>query len=66
MRHNRPVTSDEIRDAFLGFFEERGHKRLPSGSLVPASFDRSVLFTTAGMQPLRPTSWASSSRPRRA
>ncbi len=54
MRHNRPVTSDEIREAFLGFFEERGHKRLPSGSLVPASFDRSVLFTTAGMQPLRP------------
>ena len=54
MRHNRPVTSDEIREAFLGFFEERGHQRLPSGSLVPASFDRSVLFTTAGMQPLRP------------
>ena len=48
------MTSDEIRDAFLGFFEERGHRRLPSGSLVPASFDRSVLFTTAGMQPLRP------------
>ncbi|MGZ4267888.1 MAG: alanine--tRNA ligase [Solirubrobacteraceae bacterium] len=48
------MTSDEIRDAFLRFFEERAHKRLPSGSLVPASFDRSVLFTTAGMQPLRP------------
>ncbi|MDP9346709.1 MAG: alanine--tRNA ligase, partial [Actinomycetota bacterium] len=47
------MTSDEIREAFLRFFEERGHKRLPSGSLVPASFDRSVLFTTAGMQPLR-------------
>ena len=48
------MTSDEIRESFLGFFEARGHRRLPSGSLVPASFDRSVLFTTAGMQPLRP------------
>jgi alanyl-tRNA synthetase len=54
MRHNRSVTSDEIRETFLGFFEERGHKRLPSGSLVPASFDPSVLLTTAGMQPLKP------------
>jgi len=48
------VTSDEIRELFLGFFEERGHLRLPSGSLVPASFDPSVLLTTAGMQPLKP------------
>jgi alanyl-tRNA synthetase len=54
MRHNRSVTSDEIRETFLGFFEKRGHKRLPSGSLVPASFDPSVLLTTAGMQPLQP------------
>ena len=48
------MTSDEIRELFLGFFEERGHLRLPSGSLVPASFDPSVLLTTAGMQPLKP------------
>jgi alanyl-tRNA synthetase len=54
MRHNRSVTSDEIRELFLGFFEKRDHLRLPSGSLVPASFDPSVLLTTAGMQPLRP------------
>jgi alanyl-tRNA synthetase len=54
MRHNRPVTSDEIRELFLSFFERRGHLRLPSGSLVPASFDPSVLLTTAGMQPLKP------------
>jgi alanyl-tRNA synthetase len=54
MRHNRCVTSDEIRERFLSFFEERGHLRLPSGSLVPASFDPSVLLTTAGMQPLKP------------
>jgi alanyl-tRNA synthetase len=54
MRHNRSVTSDEIRALFLGFFEKRDHRRLPSGSLVPASFDPSVLLTTAGMQPLKP------------
>jgi alanyl-tRNA synthetase len=48
------MTSDELREAYLGFFEERGHKRLPSGSLVPASYDPSVLLTTAGMQPLKP------------
>ena len=48
------MTSDEIRELFLGFFEKRDHLRLPSGSLVPASFDPSVLLTTAGMQPLKP------------
>ncbi|HEY1277804.1 MAG TPA: alanine--tRNA ligase, partial [Thermoleophilaceae bacterium] len=48
------MTSDEIRELFLSFFEERDHLRLPSGSLVPASFDPSVLLTTAGMQPLKP------------
>jgi alanyl-tRNA synthetase len=48
------MTSDEIRETFLRFFEERGHRRLPSGSLVPAEFDPSVLLTTAGMHPLKP------------
>jgi alanyl-tRNA synthetase len=48
------MSSDEIRETFLSFFEQRGHKRLPSGSLVPASYDPSVLLTTAGMQPLKP------------
>jgi alanyl-tRNA synthetase len=54
MRHNRRVTSDQIRETFLSFFEGRDHKRLPSGSLVPATFDPSVLLTTAGMHPLKP------------
>jgi alanyl-tRNA synthetase len=44
----------EIREQFLSFFEERGHLRLPSGSLVPSVHDPSVLLTTAGMQPLKP------------
>jgi alanyl-tRNA synthetase len=48
------VTSDQIRETFLSFFAERDHRRLPSASLVPASFDPSVLLTTAGMHPLKP------------
>jgi alanyl-tRNA synthetase len=48
------MTSDEIRERFLSFFEERAHRRLASASLVPPPEDRSVLLTTAGMQPLKP------------
>jgi alanyl-tRNA synthetase len=48
------VTSDEIRETFLSFFEQHDHKRIPSASLVPASYDPSVLLTTAGMHPLKP------------
>ncbi|HWK25417.1 MAG TPA: alanine--tRNA ligase [Solirubrobacter sp.] len=48
------MTSDEIRNRFLTFFEGRDHKRLPSASLVPAEHDPSVLLTTAGMHPLKP------------
>jgi alanyl-tRNA synthetase len=47
------MTSEEIRDRFLSFFERRGHKIIPSASLVPEN-DPSVLFNTAGMQPLVP------------
>ncbi len=47
------MTSNEIRQRFLNFFEKRGHKILPSASLVPEN-DPSVLFNTAGMQPLVP------------
>ena len=43
------MKSDEIRSRFLKFFEARGHKIIPSSSLVPEN-DPSVLFTTAGMQ----------------
>jgi alanyl-tRNA synthetase len=48
------MTSDEIRERYLGFFAERDHLRIPSASLVPPPTDRTVLLTTAGMQPLKP------------
>ena len=44
----------DIRETFLSFFEERDHRRMPSASLVPPTYDRSVLLTTAGMQPFQP------------
>ena len=47
------MKSNEIRARFLKFFEKRGHKIIPSASLVPEN-DPSVLFNTAGMQPLVP------------
>ena len=47
------MQSDEMRSRFLKFFEARGHKIIPSASLVPEN-DPSVLFNTAGMQPLVP------------
>lgn len=45
------MESGEIRSKFLKFFENRGHKIIPSASLVPEN-DPSVLFNIAGMQPL--------------
>jgi len=51
------MKSSEIRERYLKFFEKRGHKIIPSASLVPADYiipDKGSLFTTAGMQPLIP------------
>lgn len=47
------MKSSEIRKRFLAFFEKRGHTIIPSASLVPEN-DPTVLFNTAGMQPLVP------------
>ena len=43
----------EIRNKYLNFFKEHGHAIIPSAPLIPEN-DPSVLFTTAGMQPLVP------------
>ncbi len=42
-----------IRDAYIEFFKERDHVQIPSAPIVPEN-DPSVLFNTAGMQPLVP------------
>ncbi len=47
------ITAQELRDKYLKFFESKGHKIIPSASLIPEN-DPSVLFTTAGMHPLVP------------
>ena len=45
--------SKELRKKFLEFFERRGHKIIPSASLIPEN-DSTTLFTGSGMQPLVP------------
>jgi alanyl-tRNA synthetase len=47
------MTTDEIRERFLSYFEERDHVRLPSAPLVPRN-DPSTLLISAGMHPLKP------------
>ena len=47
------MTAQEIRNKYLEFFENRGHKVIPRALLVPQN-DPSTLFTGSGMQPLIP------------
>ena len=49
----KALTANELRALFLQFFQEKGHKVIPSASVIPEN-DPTVLFTTAGMHPLVP------------
>lgn len=49
----KKLTSESLREMYLGFFKSKGHAVIPSASLIPEN-DPTVLFTTAGMHPLVP------------
>jgi alanyl-tRNA synthetase len=46
-----PITSDQLRQSFLDFFEAKDHAVVPSASLIP--HDPTVMFTVAGMVPFK-------------
>ncbi len=47
------MTAKELREKYINFFVEKGHKQISGKSLIPEN-DPTVLFTTAGMHPLVP------------
>ena len=47
------MTSDELRKKFIDFFVQKGHREIPSASLIPEN-DPTTLFISAGMHPLVP------------
>jgi alanyl-tRNA synthetase len=62
MKIARPTTAAEIRQAFLDFFEEKGHTRVASAPLVPHG-DDTLLFVNAGMVPFKDTFLGLEKRP---
>ena len=55
-------TAAQVREAFLSYFENRGHRRVASSSLVPLD-DPSLLFTNAGMVQFKDVFTGRESRP---
>ena len=49
----KEITTKQMKDLFIQFYTKKGHAQIASSSVVPEN-DASVLFTTAGMQPLVP------------
>ena len=49
----KPMGVNELREAFLSFFESKDHLRLPSASVIPHN-DNSLLLINSGMAPLKP------------
>ncbi|QNI43626.1 alanine--tRNA ligase [Synechococcus sp. A15-28] len=56
-----PRSGEDIREAFLSFYAERGHQRMASASLIPE--DPTVLLTIAGMLPFKPVFLGQQQRP---
>ena len=52
-RHMKPLSTDQIRQAYLDFFQSKGHGLIASAPLIPEN-DPTTLFTGSGMQPMLP------------
>jgi alanyl-tRNA synthetase len=48
------MDTNQIRELFVSFFAERGHRHVPSSSLIPPPDERTLLFTNAGMNQMKP------------
>ena len=56
-------SSNEIRKMFLDYYQSKGHTVIPSASLLPNEDESSLLFTVAGMVPLKNTMLGIEKRP---